>query len=219
MRRAALATIAVTAAFVPFAGSAGAKGVSQVAICGAQGCKDVTNRAGDNNLAFPMGKKTHPPGTSAAFVRVVTVISEPSGAAAGTEEVVARSSYLYVPSLHLIRTQRRTQGATGIQMKAVWQRADPLLVQSLGELLYGFPRFAPVRLDHLRFSPPVKLPEKLGSHATVAATTGLATPPQAVKDTHDSGGVPWWAIVAGLALAAAGAVMVFRRGSTEPHAT
>lgn len=218
MRRAVLICCTIAATLVPLA-TAGAKGVSQVAVCGAQGCKDVTGRAADSDVAFPIGAKTEPPSSSAPFVRVVAVISEPPGTDGGTEMEIARSSYLYFPSLHLIRTQGRTQGGTGPQMKARWQHADALLVENLGEMLDGVRRFPAARLDRIRHSPPVKLPEKLGSRPTVATTSEVATPPAPVKDTRDSGGFPWWALVAGLAVAAAGAALMRRRGPTEPHAT
>ena len=169
-----------------------------------------------------MGKIVDPPRTEAAFVRVVTVVSMPPEESGTGTEQDHRSSYLYVPSLQLIWAQRRIQTATGAQTRAVWQRPNALVVQELGNLLYGVKRFPPRRLDQIKHSPAVTLPEKLGNHPTVATPQPVtpSVPSQPAGDSGSSSDFPWWTIGAALVLAmVTAASMRLRRGSSEPRAT
>jgi hypothetical protein len=198
IRRLTSVAIVIAGLAAAFTAVAGAKGISLVAVCGAGHCRDVTDASNGEAVGFPMGTIAHVPAATAPFVRVVAKVSGPPSSAGGPEVEIARSSYLYVPSLHLIRAQRRRNGGSGAQMRAVWQHADALLVQNLRSLLRGVPRFAPRRLDRIRHSPAVTLPVR----------PTLARPP---ADTRQ-----WWSIVPTLAMALTRLLKRLRPGARTP---
>lgn len=204
------------------AGGALAKGVTQVAVCGAQGCKDATAAAGrDTGLAFPMGRVIDPPVVSAPFVRVVVGIGEPGQAADGTNSLVmARSSYLYVPSLQLFRAPRRS--ASGRLSAPAWQRAGGTLVSGLSDVLGGVARFPARRLNSIGPSPAVELPRPdAGEERGVTALSPSRVEQQGSPAGNGGTDAGWWAggfaVLALLGLAAA--VRHRRSGSSAAPAT
>jgi hypothetical protein len=211
-------TVATAAIFAALVSGAGAKGVSQVAICGVDRCRDVTAADAGSAIVFPMGKVVRPPRVSAPFVRVVGVITAPLDESKGTDQVLGRPSYLYVPSLRLIRAQRQRKGESGT--RAVWQRADALLVQNLTSLIWGLKRFRAQRLDLIGHSPKVTMPERLGSHPTTETPSQIAAPQRpGAAGGSDGAEFPWWTIGVALALGAAAGAARLRRAASGPHAT
>lgn len=187
---------------------ASAKGVSQIAVCGPDVCRDLTQTATTSNVAFPMGRITDPPSGSAPFVRVVTTISMPAEETGADADEVRRSSYLYVPSLHLMRGQRMRGAGANRRMRATWQKVDALTQQDLHNHLAGIKRFPGRPLAAIGRSPAVTLPPDNG-----VPGTGPREPEMTIhyvpKKHADDGGtsISWWlgggagaAALAGLAL-------------------
>lgn len=221
MKRLVLLVAVVCVATACAAGPASAKGISQVAVCGPDFCRDLTQSATTSNVAFPMGRITEPPSGSAPFVRVVTTMSFPAEETGADEDEIHRSSYLYVPSLHIMRAQRLRGAGKDRRMRATWQKVDALTQQDLHNHLAGIKRFPATPLAAIGRSPAVKLPPDNG-----VPDAGPREPDMVIhylpkqKHAADEGGtsIAWWigggagvAALAGLAL-----VAVRRRRDTPP---
>jgi len=190
--------------------AAHAKGISLVAACGATGCKDVTRIAGDST-PFPNGVAARAPTTSAPFVRIVIVIAEPADAA-GRGDVIAKQSYIYVPSLHLARTL----GPGRAHKRQVWQHVDALAQQTLGRMLYGIERFPARRLDELGRSPAVKLPPRhpVAMNRSSGPVDGTPHYKPITEDPRgDSSGIAWWIWPVGGLAALLAAGLIARRAN------
>lgn len=201
---------------VALAPPAAAKGVALIAVCGADGCKDVTRVVGDN-APFPYGKAVRAPRTSAALVRIVVVIAEPQGNGGGSGDVVARQSYLYAPSLHLARSRT----APHHRHELVWQRVDALARQTLGRVVDGVARYPARPLDRVGALPEPHLPpiHPVGmnrSSGPIDGTPHYLTRPAKAK-TSKSGFA--WTWPAGVAVLVAAAGLAWRRRVSADRAT
>jgi hypothetical protein len=103
--------VVAIAALAVVPGAAEAKGLQQVVVCGADGCRDAGHRAAHDDSMMEGGVLTDAPRTRAPFYRVRFKVGEPGGEAHDTLAV------LYVPSRSLLRV--RDQGTGRVDWLAV----------------------------------------------------------------------------------------------------
>src|SRR4051794_40122460 len=92
------------AALALLPGAAEAKGIQQVLVCGADGCRDAGHRAPADESMMQGGVLTDAPRGRAPFYRVRFVVGEPGGEAHATWAV------LFVPSRSLLRVRDQGTG-------------------------------------------------------------------------------------------------------------
>jgi len=96
--------VGAVAALAVLPGAAEAKGVQQVVVCGADGCRDAGHRAVADESMMEGGVLTDAPRSRAPFYRVRFKVGEPGGEAHATWAV------LYVPSRSLLRVHDQGTG-------------------------------------------------------------------------------------------------------------
>jgi hypothetical protein len=181
MRRIAIA--AVVAAALACVPAAAAKEVTSATVCGAdRGCTTTHDRAFLQAL-MNGGPPAAPPAHPSGAFRVRARISEPG------QGIVSRFTNWWVPRTQLLLAEDGS-----------WMTLSPRATEAVASAAHGLKPFGP---------------EKLGS--SFAGTSSHAAPPPPLRSTaaNDGGGssVAWWVVVlgAGVALAAAGALVLVRR--------
>jgi|tagenome__1003787_1003787.scaffolds.fasta_scaffold20915373_1 hypothetical protein len=96
--------VGAIAALAVVPGAAEAKGLQQVLVCGADGCRDARHRAGADESMMEGGVLTDAPRSRAPFYRVRFKVGEPGGEAHTTWAVA------YVPSRSLLRVRDQGTG-------------------------------------------------------------------------------------------------------------
>src|SRR3954468_10677848 len=96
--------VGAIAALAVVPGAAEAKGLQQVLVCGADGCRDAGHRAAHDESMMEGGVLTDAPSSRAPFYRVRFKVGEPGG------EAHAPWAVLYVPSRSLLRVRDDATG-------------------------------------------------------------------------------------------------------------
>src|SRR3954467_2337837 len=104
------------AALAVVPGAAEAKGLQQVLVCGADGCRDAGHRASADDSMMQGGVLTDRPRSRAPFYGVRFKVGEPGGEAHATWAVV------YVPSASLLRVRDPGTGRVEWMTLSVEQR-------------------------------------------------------------------------------------------------
>jgi len=144
--RTPLALLAVVAATLGPVAAASAKEIASVKVCGAAGCRDVTDRA--TTAIVDGGPPTTPPGAAAPFFRVkVTMKAE------GGQDVPGWTN-LWVPSAGLLRGDDGT-----------WMSPASTTVDALNRLVSGI---RPLPAGRLALPAPVAQPPAASAPAPSA---------------------------------------------------
>jgi hypothetical protein len=143
---------------------ASAKGLTNVVICGADGCKDATARVGHDNRLLDSSLAEAAPDERAPFYRVKLTIGERS-------RPEGRMTVLYVPSLNLLRSEDEATQTVS------WTRLSSLSRELFHRAVAGRP---PLSAGLLPLGGPkttgALAPEVVAPTASVARGEGLSAP-------------------------------------------